>query len=487
MMQVFRRVPAAETESFMWMIGQAETLLLWVVHVTLAACVTGHVLLTKRDVGASTAWIGLSWLSPIVGSFLYALLGINRVRTRAISLKTKVADRKPGRRSISTIVTDNHLSPLELTVSRITGRKAEEGNAVTILQNGDEAYPRMLAAIDAAQTSVALSTYIFRLDEIGRAFVDALTRAHRRGVAVRVIVDGIGSGYLISPAYWKLRRGGVPAGRFLHSVLPWRMPFLNLRTHKKLLCVDGRRAFTGGLNIGDENRLQTHPPFPVRDTHFLFEGPVVAQLNDAFADDWLFVAGEQLSGEHWFPSQQDAGAAVARVITSGPDQDVEKIESVILQAVACARTCIRIVTPYFLSDDRLVTSLVLASIRGIAVDIMVPRKNNHRLMQWATGAQIGALLEAGCRVWSNPPPFDHSKILTVDGIWGLIGSANWDMRSFRLNFELDVEIYHPPSVQQLDGLLAAKQGRLLTLAELRARPLPLRLRDSAARLLLPYL
>jgi cardiolipin synthase len=385
------------------------------------------------------------------------------------------------------MVTDDHLSPLELAVGRITDHQADEGNDVACFRNGDEAYPKMIAAIAAAQTSIALCSYIFRLDQIGRSFVDALTSAHQRKVEVRVIIDGVGGGYMSSPAYRSLRHAGVPVARFMHSSLPWRMPFLNLRTHKKLLSVDGRIAFTGGLNIGDENCVLENPPYPVRDTHFLFQGPVVSQLNDVFAADWLFVSGEELKGETWFPAIDAAGSAIARAITSGPDQDVEKIESVVLQAIACARQSIKIVTPYFLSDERVVTALALASMRGIAVEIIVPEKSNHLIFGWATRAHISDLVQAGCRIWSNPPPFDHSKILTVDGIWALIGSANWDMRSFRLNFELDVEIYHCELVQQLDGSLASKRGHLVTLAELHSRSLPMRLRDSAARLLLPYL
>ena len=213
----------------------------------------------------------------------------------------------------------------------------------------------------------------------------------------------------------------------------------------------------------------------MRDTHFLFEGPVVAQLNDVFAEDWFFVSGERLAGLAWFPPIEDAGTAVARAIASGPDQDNEKIESVILQAITCARKSIKIVTPYFLSDDRIVTSLALAAMRGIEVNIIVPRKTNHLLIGWAMGAQIGVLVEAGCQDRSNPPPFDHSKIMTVDGIWGLIGSANWDTRSFRLNFELDVEIYHSDHIERVERSLAAKQGRRLVLAELRSRPFAVRL------------
>jgi len=166
---------------------------------------------------------------------------------------------------------------------------------------------------------------------------------------------------------------------------------------------------------------------------------------------------------------------------------MEKIESVMLQAITCARESIRIATPYFLSDDRVVSSLALAAMRGIEIDISVPEKNNHFIVAWALGARIGLLVEAGCRIWTNPPPFDHSKLMTVDNVWGLIGSANWDTRSFRLNFELDVEIYHTGLVEHLTGLILAKQGHLVKLSELRSRSLPVRLRDSAARLLLPYL
>jgi cardiolipin synthase len=253
------------------------------------------------------------------------------------------------------------------------------------------------------------------------------------------------------------------------------------------LSLDGVEAFTGGLNIGDENRVRDNPPDPVRDTHFMVRGPVVGQLNEVFADDWLFLTGETLAGEAWFPPIAADGDAIARVIVSGPDQDIEKIESVALQAIACARHNITIKTPYFLCEDRVVSALALAAMRDVAVDIIVPEKNNHLLFGWAMAAHIGVLVEAGCRLWSNPPPFDHGKLMTVDGSWALVGSSNWDMRSFRLNFELDVEIYDRDFVREIDDTLALKRARPITLAELSARPLSVKLRDGAARLLLPYL
>jgi len=243
----------------------------------------------------------------------------------------------------------------------------------------------------------------------------------------------------------------------------------------------------GGLNIGDENMLLGTPQHPVRDTHFRLEGPIVGQLTEAFAEDWLFASGENLSGETWFPPLGAAGSAVARVVLSGPDENIQKIEYLILEAVACAQHAIKIMTPYFLPDDRLITALTLASMRGVEVTLIVPTRGNHPIVDSATRSQVGPLLAAGCQIWQNPPPFDHSKLMTVDGIWCLIGSANWDTRSFRLNFELNMEIYDSNLVEQLNTLMAAKQRLPLTAAELEARPFPVRLFDNAARLMLPYL
>jgi cardiolipin synthase len=345
----------------------------------------------------------------------------------------------------------------------------------------------MLAAIAGAERSIGLCSYIMRADDIGKAFVEALQAAQKRGVEVRVIVDGIGSGWLLSPVYHRLRAAGVPVGRFMHSYMPWRMPFLNLRTHKKILVVDGRIGFTGGINIADQNRIATKPRDPVQDTHFRIEGPVVAQLVFAFARDWAFVANEDLDGDGWYPSLDARGDSVGRVVTAGPDEDLEKVEFAVLQAVACARDSVHIMTPYFLPDQRLITALSLAAMRGVAVDVVIPEKGNHRLVDWATRANIGPMLRDGVRIWRCPPPFRHSKAMVVDGTWSLIGSSNWDMRSFRLNFELCVEVYNTKFAGEVEALIAANKGRRLDLAEINARRFPIRIRDAAARLMLPYL
>ncbi|MCJ2053756.1 phospholipase D-like domain-containing protein [Methylobacterium sp. J-070] len=452
----------------------------------LAIGVTLHALLRKRRVSVAVGWIGLAWLSPIFGTALYLTFGINRVSRRARRLRTKPSDATKLPDTDDAVVPEA-LWPLDRAIRRITGLPAFAGNSVRMYRNGDAAYPVMLAAIRDAEASIGLSSYIFRDDATGRAFCEALVEAQRRGVKVRVIIDGIGGGYFRAPVHHRLTAAGVPAALFMHSALPWRMPFLNLRSHKKLLIIDGRIAFTGGLNISHPNRVALKPEHPIRDTHFQLRGPVVEQLAAAFAADWAFVDGENLDGTPWFVDLDPAGSSVARAVTSGPDADVEKIEQVILQALACARRSVRFVTPYFLPDELVTGALAQAATRGIAVDVIIPGVSDHPFIDWATRAHLDPLLRAGVRVWLDDPPFDHSKAMVVDDIWCFVGSANWDMRSFRLNFELNVEIIDADLAADLDRFMRDKMRARLSREDLAARGLPIRLRDAGVRLLLPYL
>ncbi len=466
--------------------------ILTALHVAIASMVSVHVLLRKRDIGAAIGWIGLGWLSPFLGAGLYYMLGINRVRRLAHELRGGLPRLAPAAPPVTEIDRDDSLVALERAALQISGRPALAGNSLKLLQNGDEAYPQMVAAIDAARTSVMLSSYILRDDAAGAPFIDAIIRAKARGVEARVLLDGIGSGYFVSPAYHRLRRAGVPAARFMHSPKPWLMPFLNLRSHKKILVVDGRAAFIGGLNIGAENLLASAPRSPVRDVHFAVRGPIIGQLADDFARDWLFTTNEALEGAAWFPPPEPVltaanGAGIVRVVTSGPDRDLDKIQLLALTAITCARGSVRIMSPYFLPDDLLVSALSLAAMRGVEVDIIIPERSNHRLVDLATWPNIEPMLRAGCRVWLNPPPFEHSKLMVVDGLWAMVGSANWDMRSFRLNFEINLEVIETELARMLDDRMLGKRHKPLTLSDIANAPLPARLRDAGLRLLLPYL
>ncbi len=456
-----------------------------VVGVPLAMVVTGHVLLRKRDIAASIGWIGLAWFSPVIGAGLYYLLGISRVRRRARQARP-ASPGEPESGPDDAIDLSPQLALLEQAARHITGERVMSGHRVDMLRNGDEAYPAMLEAIAGATATIGLSTYIMRVDRIGTTFIAALAAAKRRGVDVRVIVDGIGSGYFLPGASGALRRENVPVGRFMHSALPWRMPFLNLRSHKKLLVVDARTAFLGGMNIADEDVQSGRPLTPVLDTHFRIDGPVARSLVADFGRDWSFVTGEEL-GPDWFAQTPGTGGAIARMVPSGPDEDIEKIEFVILEALACSHRSVCLMTPYFLPGDRLVTAMATAAIRGIRVDLIVPTRSNHRFVDWATRAHVDPLLDRGVRIWLDEPPFDHTKLMVVDDRWCFVGSANCDMRSFRLNFELNVEIYDSELADRLTTFMRSRMKVRLTADDLAGRSLPVRLRDAGVRLLLPYL
>ena len=460
-----------------------------IIHVLIAGSVTAHVLRTKSDVRAALAWIAVAWLSPVFGALLYFVFGVNRVTRRAVHLD--MPDRQADGGASAQPAVDDNIRSLAAAGQNVTGSPLIAGNAVTPYHGGDRGYPAMLDAIRDARHSVALASYIFRHDAVGRSFVAALTEAQKRGVAVRVLIDSIGSGYFYSGTLRALDAAGIPTARFLHTWVPWRMPFLNMRNHKKLLIVDGKVGFTGGLNIGDDHsrRLARKRNEYVDAVQVRIEGPVVRQLLQTFAQDWSFTTDEELAGDAWWPDIAPAGPVFARGIHSGPDADIYKLETILGAALAQARSRVRIVTPYFLPDQRLQFAIAQAGLRGVEVDILIPEHCDYALMDWAMRAHLRFFENVPASVYFTPAPFNHAKLMTVDEQWCLIGSSNWDTRSFRLNFEFDVECYDRALTAEIDALIEEKiaQCRKVDRAALAAAPRWMQLRDAACRLLLPYL
>ena len=462
-----------------------------VLSVLVAVLAWSHVVLHKRDVRSALGWVGLIGFAPIVGAIAYMIFGVNRIRRRAQALRPPEVRPRPEDQPPAPPLPDGaaHLAPLIRLADAVVRRPLVAGNAVSLLPSGSLAYPAMLSAIDQAERSITLCTYIFDPGVVGDAFVEGLARARARDVQVRVLIDAIGVRYRWPPIHHRLRKLGVRTALFLPRLSPVWLPFVNLRNHRKILVVDGRVAFTGGMNIRDTFVPGPHRPAPFVDLQARVEGPVVAHLQSAFAEDWLFTTGEDLDGPAFFPPAVSAGPVLARGIPDGPDEDFETIRWVLLGALAAARRRIRIVTPYFLPDQGLVTALTVAALRGVEVDVILPERGNLPIVQWAQNAQLWQVLDHGCRVWTTPRPFDHTKAMTVDGVWSLLGSANWDPRSLRLNFELDVEAYDAGVAAGLDALVDARlaTAREITLRDVDRRPLPLRLRDGVARLFSPYL
>jgi cardiolipin synthase len=464
----------------------------------LALWASGHALVYKRDSRAATLWVGLVWLVPLAGAVLYFVLGVNRIRRWAHSLRSDMQRlQRSGRESEFPLEELEARMPagcldvagLARAVGKVTDRPLLGGNRIDVMIQGDTAFPAMLEAIEKAEHSISLSTYIFDADEVGQLFAEALGKAARRGVEVRVLIDATGARYSWPSIFGHLRRAGVRHARFLRLLPLARLLAMNLRNHRKILVVDGRVGFTGGMNIRVGHWLSRQPKRPVQDVHFRVEGPVVTQLQETFAEDWQFTTGEALRGREWFPPCDDAGNAAVRAISDGPDEDFDKLRWTMLAALASARKSIQIATPYFLPEPALIAALNVAALRGVAVDLLLPSRSNLPLVHQASRAHWWQVLEHGCRLWLSPPPFDHSKLMVVDGAWVLVGSANWDPRSLRLNFEFNLECYHPNLAHELGEWFAGKLegARQVTLEEVDRRGLPVRLMDGIARLFTPFL
>lgn len=462
-----------------------------------------HIMRTKDDVRSAIAWIGLVWLAPIFGLLVYWLFGVSRIRRRARLSRQKrgLAPRSggltdPGGPLLTDAVPDarNRWRAHARLAGRVCATPLTVGNKITPLLGGREAYDAMIDAIDMAEHTVALTTYIFQADQAGRRFVAALARAHDRGVQVRVLVDAVGNLYGFKPVSNLLRRRGVPVAVFNPARFSWRLAFFNLRTHRKLLVIDGYKGFAGGMNIRKHHLEDAKGGQRVQDSHFRLEGPIVTQMMDAFADDWAFSCGEELDEDTWLPPVEAApdmiqAGVAARAIADGPDEPHQRAAMVIESALAAARERVQIVTPYFLPEQALLSGLKQAALRGVQVDILVPERNNLPLFALTSMAGVRQLVEAGCNLYLSKPPFDHSKLMIVDGCWALFGSSNWDARSFKLNFEFNVEAYQDGFARRMTDWVTDRfdSASQMTLAEIDGRPLGRRALGRVLWLASPYL
>jgi cardiolipin synthase A/B len=451
------------------------------VYIVAAAGSSLHALLTKDDPRSALSWIGMCVFVPYGGALLYWLFGINRVRRRQ-----PAGDALPQHTTADTAaLVPQGLRGQVRIADVLTGRCLEPGNNIEQLENGEVAFPKMLEAIANARQSVWLATYIFQTDPVGEEFVTALAAAVRRGVHVRVLVDGIGEWYDWPHVVPQLKQRGVPAARFLPPrLIPPRLS-LNCRNHRKILIADGRAAFVGGMNLGGRE-VGGGSGLRMSDMHFCLHGPVVAQVAQAFAEDWQFAAGEQLPEPL---SPDPVGDSICRVITGGPDQDVDKLLLILLGALASAERHVQIMTPYFIPPLELVVALEATALRGVTVSVVIPQKSNLRYTDWATLHWIPALVARGVRVHMQQPPFSHAKLFVVDGRYAHIGSVNVDTRSLRLNFEIAVEVYDERFCGQLAAFIGERELAVppLTVAEAQSTPLLPRVRNALCWLVSPYL
>jgi cardiolipin synthase A/B len=447
-----------------------------------------HALLYKRDPRAAMGWIMACIFVPYGGPIAYFLFGINRVRTRARGLRRRLfyVGYEVGQRAVAQ--TGEGKPGMSTVGWRVTGHKLLEGNQVTPLYNGDIAYPEMLQAIERATTRVYLATYILKMDTVGEQFAAALAAAVERGVDVRVLIDGFGEFYSWPGPSRTLRKRGIRTARFLPPKLLPPSVYLNLRNHRKLLIVDNTVAYAGGMNISDEHVHADGRPREISDVHFGIRGPAMAELARVFLADWNFSVGDD-EPETAEPVSEPAGEMRCRIVPDGPNEALDALAVTIQTVISAAQHTVDIMTPYFLPSRELMGALESAALRGVRVRLVLPEKNNLFYVHWAHQNTLSELLRWDIELWYQAAPFCHSKLICIDGDYSMIGSANLDARSLRLNFELGIEVLSADLNAELSAyfhrVIAA--GRRISYNELADRPLLVRLRDSAAALFSPYL
>lgn len=469
-----------------------EQWILWLIppiHIAMAFSASAHALLNKTDSRAAFGWIALCIILPLAGPIIYVLFGINRVYASARRLYVTKLNKDCSDNVKEPVGTN--FRPLSMVGERVVRKGLSSCDEVLVLENGEKLYPAMLAAIDQAQQSVLLCTYIFDNDATGQRFVTALTAAKARGIEVKVIIDGMGEWMGFRRIGPSLRRNGIPFTRFNPVTLIPPALNINLRSHRKMLIVDSQYAFTGGSNIGDRHLAErTDNHHRVLDIHFRLRGRIVDELEWGFRRDWHYcMRTKNLHPfRHHNPTRLNA-SIWARLILDGPNKSLDKINDVMLGVISAAKERVWIMTPYFIPTEDLIGALVAAHLRGIDVQILLPGQNNIKLAHWASRNILRFILENDIYIAYQEAPFVHSKILLVDDQYALIGSANMDPRSLRLNYELGVELFDKQLNQELSQYFLRRRARSaqVTKEHILQRRLPERLRDSLAWLFSPYL
>lgn len=369
----------------------------------------------------------------------------------------------------------------ERVMGAVLGPSLVGGNRVQALQNGDEIFAAMLSAIRSAQHSITFETYIYWSGTIGKEFAEALIERARAGVSVQVMLDWWGTD-LDESNLDAMRAAGIDLRRYNPPRLA-TLGRMNNRTHRKLLVVDGRIGFTGGVGIADSWRGHAQDPQHWRDTQYRIEGPVVAQLQAAFVNNWVTVTGRMLHGQKYLPPLDNVGTQAAQAFTSSPGGGAESMQLMVLMSIAAARSTLALSMAYFVPDTAAVNSLVAAAQRGVRVQIIVPGEHIDReILRRASRFEWGPLLRAGIEIYEYQPTMYHCKVMIVDDLWTSVGSSNFDSRSFSVNDEANLNVLNAPFAQTQRAIFAAdlRLSHRVTLAEWEGRSWSDKLLDALA-------
>ena len=460
------------------------------------------IFLERKDAGATWAWLMVLFFIPLLGFILYLVFGQNLSRKRLFDwedmkkigiegliqnqIDSLKEHRFPFKNEISSLYQDLIYMHLINNEALLT-----QDNEVTLFTHGEDKFNALIEDIEAAQDHIHIQYYIFKKDQLGKRILEKLTKKAKEGVKVRVLYDEMGSRRTRRVFFKDLLSAGGEVAVFFPSKIPFINLRLNYRNHRKLVIIDGKVGYVGGFNIGDEY-LGLNPKFGYwRDTHLRIEGSSSLAMQTRFILDWNQASrSKKIAYDlRYFPLSPFTGKAGVQIVTSGPDSEWEQIKNGYIKMISSAKKSIFIQTPYFIPDVSLLDSLRIAALTGVDVRIMIPNKPDHLFVYWATYSYIGELLKAGVRIYIYDNGFIHAKTIVVDEAISSVGTANIDVRSFRLNFEVNAFLYDHTLSADLSSVFMndIEKSRELTLESYHKRPLLIKIKESISRLLSPIL
>ncbi|MGO0060124.1 cardiolipin synthase [Brevibacillus fluminis] len=459
------------------------------------------IFLERRNIAATWSWLMVLVFFPIAGFFLYIFLGQNlrkrkiyRIKRQEIAMVSRQVEEQATQLSHArlgchdpSVYEYENLIYMHLTTNYSL---LSTDNKVDIFTDGNDKFAQLLQDIEAAQDHIHMLYYIVRDDELGRRILNALTKKAREGVAVRFLYDDIGSSHLSRHFFDELRKAGGEAVPFFPSKIPYINPRINYRNHRKIVVIDGKVGYVGGFNIGNEY-LGLDPYLGYwRDTHLRLSGGAVLHLQAPFFLDWNLATGEGVAyDERYFPKVEGGGKTAIQIVTSGPNSKWHHIRDGYVKMIHSAKESVLLQSPYFIPDDSLLNAMKIAALSGVDVKLMLPRKADHKFTRWASHSYVGELLESGIKCYFYEKGFLHAKTIVVDGKIASVGTANLDIRSFKLNFEINAFVYDTETACKLVHIFNEdlKECSEETLAEYIRRSRFARFKESIARLVSPIL
>ena len=456
------------------------------------------VVFEKRSPYKTIAWILALILLPVLGVLFYLIFGQEYRKRKMFSVRGLKGLKELRRISAQQLRDINQKPPIgdaqaHDNIIRLLLKNSNalltSGNQLEILKDGQQTFEAIFEAIEKAQHHIHLEYYILANDSIGKKLFDLLRKKRAEGVEVRIIVDDVGSWSLKSKFYNQLREQEIEIFPFMEVRFPRLTSRVNYRNHRKIIVIDGKTGFVGGLNITDRYLNGSNKLGPWRDTHLKITGDAATSLQIIFLADWYFVSGTNLGGQTYLPKFSEADGTPVQIVAGGPDYDWEGIAQGFFAAIANARKRVYIATPYLIPPPALLLALKTAALSHVDVRIIIPEKSDSIISKWGSFSYVEELLEAGVKVYFYTAGFTHSKYMLIDDTFSTIGTTNFDFRSFETNFDANAFIYSKDFNAKLEALFKEDQhnSRHIKLSPWRKRGWSLKLRESLAHIFSPMM